>query len=454
MENNYAENNHSNRKRILKFVIPSLIGVFLFLFPVPQNGAVTIPIGIIIDWIKAVGGNAIPIIIYISIALSFIMTIVTKAFKPAAIMKSPYWKGLFDVGPLQIIIRTLATIFTVIIYFNLPVEIVTSPDTGGTVSGLLKSTLVSIFACCYALPLIMDYGAMDFTGTLCRGVIRPLFRLPGRSAVDLLTSWVGGNSSGILLTIRQYETDYYTAREACIISTMFSVVSIPFCLTIAEMLGVGNMFLPFYGILCLVGIISTFIMVRIPPLRTFNDEYYHGHISNGYAEKAPDGMSKFQWGVQLASKKAESGGNIFDILKSGTEMYGGLLFSLAPNVMTIGVVALILTTYTPIFQWISIPFGYYMDLLGIEEAFAASPACVVGFADMFLPAIVASGISSIKTKFIVGILSLVQIIYLSEMGAVLLGSSIPVKLHHLVILFLEKTVICLPLIVLFANLLF
>jgi len=37
------------------------------------------------------------------------------------------------------------------------------------------------------------------------------------------------------------------------------------------------------------------------------------------------------------------------------------------------------------------------------------------------------------------------------MGAVLIGSKIPLNFKHLGILFLEKTVIALPLIVLFTN---
>jgi len=453
-ENEIGREKRISSRELWRFLIPSLIGVFLFLCPVWQDGAITIPIGILIDWIKAAIGSAASVIIYFFILLSMVMTLITKIFKPKAILNNKFLSGIFDTNYLQLLLRVAGSVFAVIIFFELPVEIVTSPNTGGTVSGLLVTTLVSIFVCCYSLPLIMDYGIMDFTGTVCRRFIHPLFKLPGRSAVDLLTSWVGGNSSGIILTIRQYETGYYNGREATIISTMFSVVSIPFCLVIANMLDVGHLFAQFYLTLCLVGILSTIIMVRIPPLSTFDDSYYQGAQQTAYTEVIPDGMSRARWGLQMAVEKAKTGGNVVDILKSGTKMYLDLLMTLAPIVMTIGVTALILTEYTPIFQWISMPMGYYLNLLGVEEAFAGAPATIVGFADMFLPAIVASGLTSVRTKFILGVLSLVQIIYLSEMGAVLLGSSIPVKLGHLIILFIEKTLIALPLIVLVSNLFF
>ena len=69
---------------------------------------------------------------------------------------------------------------------------------------------------------------MNFTGTVFRGLTYPLFRLPGRSTVDLVTSWIGGNSTSILITIRQYVGGFYNAREAAVISTIIMVRIPPF----------------------------------------------------------------------------------------------------------------------------------------------------------------------------------------------------------------------------------
>ena len=93
----------------------------------------------------------------------------------------------------------------------------------------------------------------------------------------------------------------------------------------------------------------------------------------------------------------------------------------------------------------------YLDLLGVPEAFAAAPATLVGFTDMFIPALLITGLTSVKTKFIIGVLSLVQIIYMTEVGTIIIKSEIPLNFWKLLILFLERTIIALPLIVLFAN---
>ena len=52
----------------------------------------------------------------------------------------------------------------------------------------------------------------------------------------------------------------------------------------------------------------------------------------------------------------------------------------------------------------------------------------------------------------IGVLSLVQIIYMTEVGAIIIKSEIPLNLFKLFLVFMERTLIAIPLIVLFANL--
>ena len=43
----------------------------------------------------------------------------------------------------------------------------------------------------YLFSLLMDFGSMDFIGTLIQRIMRPLFTLPGCAAIDCMASWVG-----------------------------------------------------------------------------------------------------------------------------------------------------------------------------------------------------------------------------------------------------------------------
>ncbi|NJH66182.1 YjiH family protein, partial [Staphylococcus agnetis] len=64
------------------------------------------------------------------------------------------------------------------------------------------------------------------------------------------------------------------------------------------------------------------------------------------------------------------------------------------------------------------------------------------------------GVKDDLTRFVVGALSVSQLIYLSEVGGVILGSKIPVSLTKLFAIFLMRTVIALPIIALMGHLLF
>jgi nucleoside recognition membrane protein YjiH len=434
-----------------KFIIPSMIGVFLFLCPIWVNGNMNIPLGVISEWVAAFikpwATQAILIIVTISAVMSFI----TNVFKPAAIINGKMLSKLFVTSPIYLIIRIIGAIITIIVFFQVGPAWLYSADTGGTMMGLLCTLIAWFFAASFLIPLLMDYGIMDYTGTLIRNFLWPLFRLPGRAAVDLCASWIGNCNVGVVLTSTQYEQGYYTARESVLIATCFSAVSLPFCLVIAALLGVEQYFIPFYLIMTATGIVSVVIMARIWPLgKKYPDEYYEA-VGKQIHEIEPEGMSKRRWAYLQAVTKAAEGPTVGGLLYKGIDMFLGIIFTLVPITMCVGTLALVLSTYTPIFNWISMPFGYYLQLLGVEDAFAAAPGTVVGFADMFIPAVICSNIPSIETRFIIGILSLVQIIFMSEVGSVMLASKMPIKFLDLVIIFLQKTIIAIPIIVLLTK---
>lgn len=74
---------------------------------------------------------------------------------------------------------------------------------------------------------------------------------------------------------------------------------------------------------------------------------------------------------------------------------------------------------------------------------------------IFLPSIMVSqdGINDI-TKFIIGTLSVTQLVYLKEIGAVIFKSDIPINFKDLFIIFLTRTIIVLPIITLITKLIF
>lgn len=101
-------------------------------------------------------------------------------------------------------------------------------------------------------------------------------------------------------------------------------------------------------------------------------------------------------------------------------------------------------------------FIYYsiLALLQIPEAGEAAQTMIVGFADMLLPSILGAGIESEMTRFFIATVSVTQLIYMSEVGGLILGTKLPLKLWDLFVIFLIRTIISIPIITAIAHLLF
>src|SRR5699024_9686050 len=146
--------------------------------------------------------------------------------------------------------------------------------------------------------------------------------------------------------------------------------------------------------------------------------------------------------------------SLYQFFKQGFQNVLDMWMGVAPIVMAFGLIALILAEYTPVFQWIGLPFIPLLEVMQVPYAAEASQTILIGFADMFLPAIIGSSIEAEITRFIIAALSVTQLIYMSEVGCVLLSSTVPVSIKQLFIIFLLRTVITLPIIVVIAHIIF
>ena len=178
--------------------------------------------------------------------------------------------------------------------------------------------------------------------------------------------------------------------------TNFSIVSIPFCLLIANTVGIDYLFPAFYLCICVVGVVLAIIIARIPPISRIPDTYRE-KTGKQLNEEVPDEKNVFAYAVEMSCARAEKF-SLRTVLSGGFEVVMGMLFDLIPIVAAWGTIALIIATYTPVFKWLSYPMGMYMSLFGVEEAFAVAPATLVGFADMFIPALLITGIASVKIE--------------------------------------------------------
>ncbi|WP_010388476.1 YjiH family protein [Pseudoalteromonas undina] len=437
----------------LVFLIPSLIGVFLFMTPVPSGEIMTIPIAVMAKAIQASFSDIALGLIATIICITGVMSLVFSVFKPKSLTKFRLLNHLFNVSWIWLVTRLFGMAFVLLTYFQVGPHAITSENTGLLVLKDLLPVLFSVFILAgLLLPLLLNFGLLELVGTLLTKVMRPLFGVPGRSAVNCVASWLGDGSVGILMTARQYEDKYYTQREAAIIGTTFSAVSITFCLVVIGQVKLEYLFAPFYLTVCLAGVVAAIIVPRLPPLRFKKDVLIDGEQPDGNAELVPEGKTLFKHSLDVALTKAEKAPGLKGTIEEGLHNAFDMVFAVLPVVMAVGTFALIIAEYTPIFQYLGMPFIPFLELLQIPEAEMAAQTIMVGFADMFIPSILAAGsIESDVTRFIIAAMSVTQLIYMSEVGALLLGSKIPVNIFELFVIFILRTLVTLPVIALMAH---
>ncbi|MGG7214288.1 YjiH family protein [Clostridium nigeriense] len=452
---NKLTNDKFSLKSSLTFIIPSLVGILLFIVPIKFNGEITIPVALMSKFLATMLDGYLTTIITLIICISAICSIITKILKPDLILENEFLNTLFNVSTIWFIARILGAVFCILSLFNFGPDIIINSATGSFVLNDLLTILFTIFFFAgLLLPLLLNFGLLEFFGAVLAKVMRPVFTLPGRSSIDCITSWLGDGTLGIILTNKQYEEGFYSKREAAVISTTFSAVSITFSLIVIDTVGLSHLFIPFYLTVTVSGIIAAIILPRIYPLRSIPNTYYNNKEKRD-DETIPEGYNSFSWGYKKALEKAEQNPGIKDFVIDGFKNVLDMWLGVLPVVMALATIALIIAEYTSVFQVLGLPFIPYLNLLQVPEAVAASQTLVVGFADMLLPSVLAANsITSDMTKFIVACTSVSQLIYMSEVGGVLLGSKIPVSLKQLLIIFIERTIITLPVIVLIANFIF
>ena len=436
--------------KVLKFAIPSLLGAALFLIPMKINGEFVLGVSILCDIIQGWMNPFVDMLALILLGTSAIVPILAKIFKPGIIMNHKTMRSLFDVSYVIIAVRAVGFAYLVCYLFKVGPEFIWSDTTGGEAYNIVSTILTLMVGTSLLISLLTDFGIMDYAGILVRRFMRPLFTLPGRASLDCIASWVGSSLTGALLTSTQYKDGYYTKREACVIMTCFSTAAFSFIFILTRVCGLEAYFLPSVLTIYAAVIPCAILLPRVYPLSKQKDEYSKEQPE--IREEIPQGMSKSRWALQCAVEKADEM-TVKKFLVKGVQTIASEGIDVLPMVMFVAATGMIINEYTPVFKILTIPFVPLLNLMGFAEAEVAAPMLLTGFLDQFLPVAMAGAITAIDTRFFVFCMAIAQIIYLSEIGVMMIRSKLDFNLGKIFLVFLERTLLSMPIIWIMTRLL-
>ncbi len=322
-------------------------------------------------------------------------------------------------------------------------------------NNILVTICISIPAASLFLPLLVDYGLVDFVGVLVRPFMRPVFKLPGRAAVIMVSAFLGNFSVGHIAVNDQYKSGRMTEREAVIVGTSFSTVSVGFLLALANNTGLNERgyWNLYFWTAFLITLLVSLVGVRIYPLCKLPDAYFPSvspqpepEIRSHLFREALDSA------LTVAREQAPLSKRIGYIMKETI----GVLGTVASGTAFFATVGVLLYTYTPLVRWLGYLFYPLMRIAIPEaEALTACTGAVVSFIEVTIPALLVTvGEWSIRTRYMMAVIPVSSIIFLASFVPCLMATDIPVKFKDMVIIWVERMFLSVLITGLFALVLF
>jgi nucleoside recognition membrane protein YjiH len=291
------------------------------------------------------------------------------------------------------------------------------------------------------LTCLIGFGLLEAVGTLMEPIMRPIWKTPGRSAIDAVASFAGSYSVGLLLTSRVYKAGRYSAKEAAIIATGFSTVSVTFMVVVAKTLSLTSHWNAYFWSTLVVTFFVTAVTVRLPPLSTFDNSKPVDDSSSGVIGSERSALFGRAWqeALMVARSADPIGSMLWRNLIEGLRM----AMRVVPSILSIGMIGLLLAKHTPVFDILGIVIFPVVWLSQLPNPAEISGALSSGLAEMFLPAIQSTEMPS-AGRFTVGIVSVSSILFFSASIPCVLATGIPIKIWHLIVIWLERTILSVP----------
>ncbi|KML46387.1 YjiH family protein [Cytobacillus firmus] len=418
-------NPNATSKNKAKFFLFSTIGIFMFFIPVTVNGKSSIMLDHIVTAIQTYLPAAVTYYALLVILLGAIYPFYTKTWNKN------------KVNTVFSIFKVIGFFTAIMIVFGFGPAWLFDPSMGPflfeklVVSVGLLVPIGSVF-----LALLVGYGLLEFFGVIMQPIMKPIWKTPGKSAIDAVASFVGSYSIGLLITNRVFKEGKYSIKEAAIIATGFSTVSATFMIVVAKTLGLMDIWNTYFWTTFAVTFLVTAITVRIWPLKSMSEEYYNNQDPPVETFTGNRLQAAWKEAMDTAAESPALWKNIKDNLKDGFVM----TMSILPSIMSVGLLGLILAEFTPVFDWLGYIFYPFTALVQLPDPLLAAKASAVGIAEMFLPALLASE-AALVTKFVIGVVSVSAIIFFSALVPCILSTEIPITIPQLLVIWAERTIL-------------
>ncbi|SHJ85646.1 nucleoside recognition GATE domain-containing membrane protein YjiH [Dethiosulfatibacter aminovorans DSM 17477] len=424
---------------IFRFLVYSAAGVFATFISVEIGGNDTIILQHLINLVYKVFGDYIPYYTLAMIVFGGVYPFLKGTWNNSRQeMVFTFLKilgvgigamAVFNIGPAFLMDENMIPFL-----FNLIVE---------PISVMIPIAVVSFV-------LLINYGILEFFSVLLKPLMRKIWKTPGESALDAILSFADGYAFAVLVTNKLYKKGIYSLKEAVIIATGFSTVSITFLVVIANTLGLMDYWNLFVLTTFVVTFTVTAITARIYPISKMPQSYYDKPIQEREEETGNILFRAFKSGINAARNSNSLYANakeyfLGDALKMSS--------AVTASIMSIGLIGLLISGYTPFFDYLGYIFYPVVALMKLPDPMLSAKANASEIAEMFIPSLLVIQ-SDMITKFVTAVTSISGILFFSASIPCLMSTDIPVKMRDILLIWVERTMLSIVFASIIAHLVF
>lgn len=415
------------RRGMIRFVLCSGIGIFVFFIRIPIGGTSGILVDHLIGWLKSFLRDYYLYIIPLLSGISVIRHIKKKNEKQTGTDIFFFVQAVLGLALCILMLTGL-----------LPEELTAMAGSAVDATG---NILCAIFLTAFFIPFLTEYGLVDFAGVLCRPMMRRLFHTPGSSAVIGVSAFLGNYSMGHVISRQMYEEGRFTEKEAVIVATGFSTCSIGLMINLVNYLDLMRYWGLYVFSVLFVTFVTTMLTARIYPIRSKKDTYKEGVVP---VTEPRERMGRFGKALEAGVEKAQKapslrrsvGGILKKIFPILCEITGTSVF-----IIPLGIA---LAQYTHVFTFLGTPFQLLLNLLGVDGADALYGAKALGISilEPVLAGVVSENlVSSMVVKWVIGVVPYSAIIFFAGFVPSLWKSGISCKIYELLLIWLERVAV-------------
>ena len=413
---------------VTKFFVFTMIGILAFFANVTIGDQRTIIITHLVNFIQRM---IAPITPYLLILLCVLAVV--------DVFRNPARNLTTTTGKVFSVVRVLGLVCLIMAIFNVgPALLHDERVLPFTLNRVVTPMMVVIPVSALFLPCLLSTGFVETIGLILRPIMRPLLKVPGRSAVISITAFFSANAVGIIAIDRMYKEGKFTAREAALLATSFCTQAVGFLIIVAGMTGLmphWNLF--FFGTF-LILVVCAIVTGRIWPLSKKPDTCYD-KCDYQDEEVVKQGLIKraFEEGFGVAENMGSMATKIAMTMKATLNV----LTVVIATSMFFATAGLALVYHTPIFHWIGYIFYPVAALLQLPDTHLVGASGSSVLVAALNPAILANQTDSFVTTFVLACMPITTIISFGLTVPVYLTTSIPLKLWEILVIWIERVII-------------